>query len=144
MYHIRRKFRIWYIWKLVPARGRTNLYHTEKKFAYGTNESLFRLRVEEICTIYAKNFIYGTDRKFVQLREEQICTIQVKNIIYGTDFKKFQTFISKWQIVSFCPDILELQDNAGINQIPQMLRSCLVLNHWNFIESSIIRRIWYV
>lgn len=41
--------------------------------------------------------------------------------------------------MSFSPDILELQDNAGINQIPQMLRSCLGLNHWNFIESSIIR-----
>ena len=79
-----------------------------------------------------------------QLGEEQIWTIQVKNIIYGTNFKNFQTFISKWQIMSFSPDILELQDNAGINQIPQMLRSCLGLNHWNFIESSIIRRIWYV
>ena len=116
----------------------------EKKFAYGTYESLFQLGEEQICTIQEKKFAYGTDRKFVQLREEQICTIQVKNIIYGTDFKNFQTFISKWQIMSFSPDILELQDNAGINQIPQMLRSCLVLNHWNFIESSIIRRIWYV
>ena len=31
--------------------------------------------------------------------------------------------------MSFSPDILKLQDNAGINQIPQMLRSCLGLNH---------------
>ena len=97
-----------------------NMYHIREKFVYGTNESLF------------------------QLGEEQICTIQEEKICIWYRFKNFQTFISKWQIMSFSPDILELQDNAGINQIPQMLRSCLVLNHWNFTESSIIRRIWYV
>ncbi len=101
MYHIRRKKFVYGTYeKLIPAQGRINLYHTReknlhmvqmracsnsgknksvpykrKKFAYGTNESLFQLGEEEICTIQEKKFAYGTNESLFRLRVEEICTI---------------------------------------------------------------------